>query len=56
MNDFTKEELNKLKLAIMCEYDRDGLLDTKHIAYRLQSLIDNYSIHLDTSELETQTR
>ena len=45
MNDFTKDELSKLKLAIMIIYDLDGLLDTKRIAYRIQSLIDNYCEH-----------
>lgn len=45
MNDFTKEELAKLKLAIMILYDKDGLLDTKRIAYRIQDMVDNYCEH-----------
>lgn len=45
MNDFTKEELLKLKLSIMILYDKDGLLETKRIAYRIQSMLDNYCEH-----------
>lgn len=45
MNDFTKDELVKLKLAINILYDHDGLLETKRISYRIQSMIDSYCEH-----------
>lgn len=45
MNEFTKDELDKLKLATMILYDKDGLLETKRLAYRPQSMIDNYCHH-----------
>lgn len=51
MNDFTQEELDKLKLAIMILYDKDGLLDTKRIAYRIQEMIDNYCEHKKSGQV-----
>lgn len=45
MNDFTKEELKKIKLSLSYEYDRDGLVSTANLKSRIQSMIDNYCEH-----------
>lgn len=45
MIDFTKDELKLIKLALLTYYDFDGLLDTKNLAGRVQSIIDNYCEH-----------
>lgn len=45
MNDFTKEELKKIKLGLYALYQQDGLVDTVNLISRLQSMIDNYCEH-----------
>ena len=59
MNDFTKEELEILITAMNRVIEFTSIWDEpKHfnVISKLQSLIDNYPIHLDVSELEKQTR
>ena len=54
INDFTRDELESLRDSLdLCKYD-DGTDDK--LMMKLEYLIDNYPIHLDVSELETQTR
>jgi hypothetical protein len=56
MNDFTKEELREIYWILEgCTMDYIGKEDDVLIK-KIQSLIENYPIHLDVSELEMGTR
>jgi len=50
MNDFTIGELYEILALLGTECERFAIYK------KIQSLIDNYPVHLDISELETQTR
>lgn len=43
MNNFTKDELKKIKLGLYVIYQKDGLVDTENLISRIQSMIDNYT-------------
>jgi hypothetical protein len=52
MNDFTKEELSTINEVL----ERDPWELLTELQIKIQFLIDNYPVHLDVSELETQTK
>ena len=55
MNDFTKEELEILAEAIPYILHK-GVIERTELLKKIDGMINNYPIHLDISELETQTR
>ena len=55
MNDFTKEELIEIKIALQ-DKEINYKYEYGELIGKIQSLIRNYPIHIDISELETQTR
>jgi len=55
MNDFTKEELEILAEAIPYILHK-GVIERTELLNKIDIMINNYPIHLDISELETQTR
>ena len=55
MNDFTKEELIEIKIALQ-DKEINYKYEYGELINKIQSIIENDPIHLDVSELETQTR